>query len=99
LRQKVRILIQVLQGLQALHNNDFAHCDLKMPNILLDAELNVKITDFGITKSLKQGKTNKTELFGFTERISAYEYLVEQKSKALISFDQRRYMVFWDFDV
>ena len=45
--------MQVLQGLQALHNSDYAHCDLKMPNILLDKDLNVKITDFGITKSLK----------------------------------------------
>lgn len=45
--------MQILEGLQELHNNDYAHCDLKMPNILLDKSYNVKITDFGITKNLK----------------------------------------------
>jgi len=70
----------VLQGLCALHENDYAHCDLKMPNILLDGHGCAKITDFGITKSLKLGGTNKTALAGFSERISSYEYLVDQKS-------------------
>lgn len=51
-----------------------------MPNILMDANLTAKITDFGITKSLKLGQTNKTVLTGFSERISSYEYLVDQKS-------------------
>ena len=64
-----------------MHENDYAHCDLKMPNILLDENLTAKITDFGITKNLKFGLTNKTVLAGFSERICSYEYLVEQKSK------------------
>jgi serine/threonine protein kinase len=48
-----------------------------MPNILLDANLIAKITDFGICKNLKMGLTNKTLLAGFSERICSYEYLVE----------------------
>jgi serine/threonine protein kinase len=88
LKQKTNILIDVLEGLVALHENDYAHCDLKMPNILLDDAFTAKITDFGITKSLKLGQTNKTSLKGVSERISSYEYLVEQKSNILIkSFD------------
>jgi len=48
-----------------------------MPNILLDENNVAKITDFGIAKNLKFGKTNKTILDGFSERILCYEYLVE----------------------
>jgi len=70
-------MIDILQGLCALHENGYVHCDLKMPNILIDNNYTAKITDFGIAKNLKFGKTNKTILDGFSERILSYEYLVE----------------------
>jgi len=47
--------------------------------VLLDSKLNAYITDFGLTKSLKYGKTKKTLTGGFSERCSAFEYLVEDK--------------------
>lgn len=46
----------------------------------MDSKFKSKITDFGISKSLKHGQTNKTKLDGQSERYLGYEYLVEQKS-------------------
>ncbi len=53
----MNILKDILKGLYELHNCNFVHCDLKMSNVLLDANLNAKLTDFGISKYLKGGYT------------------------------------------
>ncbi len=53
----VRVLLQVLQGVQALHEQGIVHRDLKPSNILLSdgsdgdgPDPQVKITDFGISR-------------------------------------------------
>lgn len=44
---RLRWFEQILQGLAHLHDNDIVHRDLKPENILLDADANIKISDFG----------------------------------------------------
>ena len=44
----LRIATQVCQGLVAAHSNGVVHRDLKPENVLLDAEGNLKIVDFGL---------------------------------------------------
>ncbi|KAF7786093.1 serine/threonine protein kinase, bacterial [Pseudoalteromonas rubra] len=50
LEQKLSLLIQIANGIAAAHQCGVIHCDLKPSNILLDANQQVKITDFGIAR-------------------------------------------------
>uniref|UniRef100_A0A452UB46 eIF-2-alpha kinase GCN2 n=1 Tax=Ursus maritimus TaxID=29073 RepID=A0A452UB46_URSMA len=47
-----RYAAQLLSGLEYLHSNDVVHKVLRASNVLVDAEGNVKITDYSISKRL-----------------------------------------------
>lgn len=52
LNRAIRICIEVLKGLVAVHKKGILHRDIKASNILVGDENNVKIIDFGISKRL-----------------------------------------------
>lgn len=42
----------ILKALKYIHSAEIIHRDLKPSNVLLDAECNVKVADFGLARSL-----------------------------------------------
>jgi len=49
-----RLILQILSGLQALHDARVVHQDIKPQNILLTLDGSVRITDYGISLSLRE---------------------------------------------
>ncbi len=50
IKKSLRIMIQICQGLHAIHAANLIHRDLKPANIMIDMNENIKIMDFGIVK-------------------------------------------------
>ena len=48
-----------MDGIEYLHNHGIAHSDIKLDNILLDSNNDVKIADFGMANLYKEGEKLK----------------------------------------
>ena len=62
------IFYKILQGIKVIHDNGICHRDIKIDNILLDDEFNIKICDFGFSSYNK--KFQDDEYFGTKKYIA-----------------------------
>lgn len=51
-----QMIMGICQGLKYLHEKQIIHLDLKPKNILLDAYMRTKITDFGLSRCFDEGQ-------------------------------------------
>ncbi|KAI3708436.1 hypothetical protein L2E82_37605 [Cichorium intybus] len=65
------VLYQILRGLKYVHSAHVLHCDLKPSNLLLNANCDLKIRDFGLART-----TSKTDFMT--------EYVVTRWYRALV---------------
>lgn len=59
-----RFMIQICGGVKYMHKRNVIHRDLKMGNIFLDANMNIKIGDFGLAAVLADEQDRRTTLCG-----------------------------------
>jgi serine/threonine-protein kinase len=70
IEEVIKITRQILKGLDHAHEKNVVHKDIKSQNILLDAERNVKITDFGIADVMDDDVTRTQSLMGTPQYIA-----------------------------
>ena len=58
----IKIFKQLLLGLKYLHGNGIMHRDVKLDNILLDENYNIKISDLGISAIYKENDYNNESI-------------------------------------
>ncbi|CAN8254806.1 unnamed protein product [Cochlearia groenlandica] len=63
----------LLRGLRHIHSNGFAHCDIKLGNILLFDNGAVKIADFGLARKINGDLTEEPEIIRGTPLYMAPE--------------------------
>jgi L1 cell adhesion molecule like protein len=59
-----RIILGIAHGVHYLHEQHVLHLDLKPANILLDSDMNPKITNFGIAKNIDEIDAHADNLEG-----------------------------------
>lgn len=69
-KETVSIAIQVAQGIEAAHNNQIIHRDIKPQNILISREGKVKVTDFGIARAASANTVTSNAAMGSVHYIS-----------------------------
>jgi len=57
-------LLQVIEAVAYMHKNFIIHRDLKLGNVLIDRNMNIKIADFGLAKQLKNDEEKRTTICG-----------------------------------
>jgi len=58
--EAIHVMTQICQGVDHAHEKGIIHRDLKSQNIMVDTDLNVKITDFGIALSSNEADMTQT---------------------------------------
>ena len=76
--ERLRIFIQVCQGLQHAHQKGIIHRDIKPSNILVTMHDGVpvpKVIDFGIAKATEQSLTDKTIFTAYAQLLGTPAYM------------------------
>jgi 5'-AMP-activated protein kinase catalytic alpha subunit len=58
--EAARFFQQIISGVEYIHKIRICHRDLKPENLLLDDQNNIKIVDFGLSNTYKEGELLKT---------------------------------------
>lgn len=86
------LALQMLQGLEAMHNKGLVHSDLKPSNVMVLANQQLKVFDFGIVRSIHEpqglqlgealSQFDPASLMAFTPVYASYEMLTRQPASA-----------------
>ena len=83
-RQRLELLLPVLQAVQHAHQKGIIHRDLKPSNVLVaeyDQHPVPKVIDFGVAKATCQPLTEKTLFTAFGQVVGTLEYMSPEQAK------------------
>ncbi|XP_062407694.1 uncharacterized protein LOC134099035 [Sardina pilchardus] len=81
--ERRRIVKEFLEGLKVLHEHDLIHRDIKPQNILIYVDGGVRLSDFGISRTLEPGQTTRVTSRAGTECWEATEVLRTRRDQGI----------------
>ncbi len=96
LQEKCRILMQIASALEAIHQKEICHRDVKPGNVIIKEDHTVKLTDFGIARIKDSNLTLTSEVFGSPAFLSPEGFLsakVDHRAD-IFSFGSLAYQLF-----
>lgn len=86
---RVRLMLKVLDAIQHAHQNRVIHRDLKPDNIVVDANGNPKVIDFGIATLSPDATQAMTQLTQTGEVVGTLSYMSPEQVSAAADLDSR----------
>lgn len=77
---------QVLEGINYCHRKGITHRDLKLENLLIDKEFDIKIADFGFAAFTALNKDNGQKMAKLTENIGTRGYKAPEIENTVKTF-------------
>lgn len=76
--KRLNLFLDIVSGLQYIHDNGIMHRDLKPSNILLDKDNRAKIGDFGFARKCKLSPAGKTPESKFSQNVGTCLYVAPE---------------------
>lgn len=77
IKERLQLMLQVCDAINYAHKNLIIHLDLKPSNILVNADEQVKLLDFGIAQALRESDSTETSFF--TKEYASPEQVNKEK--------------------
>lgn len=82
---KLRVILQIAEALETIHEKKLMHRDIKPSNIMIDENLDIKLIDFGVSRIASKTVTFTKDVSGTTRYMAPELYDIPEEDVENIS--------------
>lgn len=82
--KRLNLFLDIVTGLQYIHDQGIMHRDLKPANILIDRDNRAKIGDFGFARKCKLSPAGKTSENDLSQNVGTYLYVAPEVENSTV---------------